>query len=156
MSCMSTFGHSCSPTKSKSWTFVLDLILLLLLTQLKVKVFDILAAYNKFLCTIFLFLPAPALVGKLIPGKGFQYFHVNFVFGVKVDAVCYHLLESGKMKSKSLINSILGAKKCCCLDLFEISLIIVYMNMRLPISQISNYQDSGYIHGVGLNDLGRC
>ena len=58
-------------------------------------------------------------------------------------------LESGKMKSKSLINILLGEKNAACLDLFEISLIIVYMNMRLSISQISNYQDSGYIHGVG-------
>ena len=46
MSCMTTFGHSCRPTMSKSWTFVLDL---------KVKVFDTSAAYNKFLGTIFLF-----------------------------------------------------------------------------------------------------
>ena len=104
MSCMTTFGHSCRPTMSKSWTFVLDL---------KVKVFDTSAAYNKFLGTIFLFLVGLALLGKLIPGKGFQYLRVIFVFGVKVDAVCYHLLESGKMKSKSLINSLLGAKKCC-------------------------------------------
>lgn len=71
-------------------------------------------------------------------------------------AFCYHLQESGKMKSKFLINSLLGEKNAVCLDLFEISLIIVYMNMRLPISQISNYQDSEYIHVVGLNELGRC
>lgn len=83
MSCMSTFGHSCRPTMSKSWTFVLDLIFLWLLTQLKVKVFDTSAAYNKFFGTIFLLLAALALLGKLIPGKGFQYFHFNFVFGVK-------------------------------------------------------------------------
>ena len=70
---------------------MLDLIFLLLLTQLKVKVFDTSAAYNKFLGTIFLFLAALALLGKLIPGKGFQYLRVIFVFGVKVDAVCYHL-----------------------------------------------------------------
>lgn len=133
MSCMTTFGHSFRPTMSKSWTFVLDL---------KVKVFDTSAAYNKFLGTIFLFLVALALLGKLIPGKGFQYLRVIFVFGVKVDAVCYHLLESGKMKSKSLINSLLGAKKCCLSrSLWDLTNHCVY---EYETPHLTNMQLSGF------------
>lgn len=61
--------------------------------------------------TIFLFLAALALLGKLIPGKGFQYFRVYLVFGVKVDDIYYQHLEREMMKSKSLIA--FYEQKCC-------------------------------------------